>query len=180
MSPDVADVPNLPERFEPVSSDASGRYGFDVLSGTSDDDGGNVHDAHSADDVARLSKAATVVAIVLALVLGAVLAALGTATHRTIISGFPVGLVLALAMTLAGALLARAWRGMLTLAMMAAGWLVAVQVLSLTGSGGDVLLADPSAGLPLAWLSVAFSWGGLAVIGAVAFLPRRWFDRFGS
>lgn len=123
------------------------------------------------------TRTGTVVAVLLAGLLGVVLAALGTATHRTIVAGFPVGLVLALAMTLAGALMVRAWRGLPALATMAVGWLVAMQILSLARPSGDVLLADPGAAIPLPWLSVAFSWAGLLVTGVVAFLPRRWFIR---
>ncbi len=118
-----------------------------------------------------------VLRVLLALVLGLLVAAVGTATHRTVWNGLPAGLVLALALTASTAVLCRAWAGLATLAGVAAGWIIAVEVLSLTASGGDVLMVDPGATIRFAQASVVWSWGGVAVLGVVAFLPRRWFAR---
>ncbi|QAY70320.1 hypothetical protein [Xylanimonas protaetiae] len=115
--------------------------------------------------------------VVLAVALGVAVAALGTATHRTLWNDLPVGLVIALALTTSTALLCRAWSGLTTLAAAAAGWVVTAWLASLPGAGGDVLVADPGAAIPVAWASIAWTWGGILLIGVVAFLPRRWFER---
>ena len=125
----------------------------------------------------RPGVARTVGRMLLAAALGVAVAALGTATHRTLWSGLPVGLVIALALTVSTALLCRAWSGLATLAAAGIGWLLAVQVMSVPGAGGDVLVTDPGALIPVAWASVAWTWGGILLIGVVAFLPARWFAR---
>jgi hypothetical protein len=104
----------------------------------------------------------------LAVVLGAVMGALGTVSHLTAWEGLPVGLLLALALTASTAVLSRAWAGHGTLLAGAAGWLVAVQVLSVEGPGGDVLVPATVEGL-------VWAYGGLLLWGVAAFLPRRWF-----
>ncbi|ACZ29995.1 hypothetical protein Xcel_0964 [Xylanimonas cellulosilytica DSM 15894] len=124
---------------------------------------------------ARPGLARTVWRVVLAAALGVAVAALGTATHRTLWQDLPVGLVIALALTASTALLCRAWSGLATLAAAGAGWVIAMQVLSPQGAGGDVLVTDPGAAIPASWAGVAWTWGGIVVIGIVAFLPRRWF-----
>lgn len=115
--------------------------------------------------------------MVLALALGVALGALGTATHRTLWHGLPVGLLVALALTASTALLCRAWAGLGTLAAAAVGWLVAVQVLSMQGPGGDVLVTHPAESIPSAWAGIAWTYGGVLLFGVVAFLPGRWFAR---
>jgi hypothetical protein len=117
---------------------------------------------------------------VIALVLGVALGALGTATHRTLWHDLPVGLVVALALTASTALLCRAWAGMPALLAAGVGWVAAVQALSLRGSGGDVLVTDPSAPLPWPWAGVVWTYGGVLLFGVVAFLPRHWFTREAS
>ncbi|MCL1868840.1 MAG: hypothetical protein FWF90_00290 [Promicromonosporaceae bacterium] len=114
---------------------------------------------------------------VVAILLGAAVAALGTATQRTLWHDLPVGLVIALALTLSAGVLARAWSGLPALAGAAVGWVVMVELMSLPGSGGDVLVTDPTAGIPLAWAGIAWTYGGVVLLGVVAFLPRRWFER---
>ena len=104
----------------------------------------------------------------LAVVLGLVMGVLGTAAHRTTWLDLPVGIILALALTLSTAVLCRAWSGLGGMLAAGGGWLVAVQVLSLSGPGGDVLV--PAEAVGMAW-----SYGGLAVFVVAAFLPRSWF-----
>ena len=118
---------------------------------------------------------AVVLRVVLAAALGAAIALLGAATHRTLWNDLPVGLVLALALTLSTAVLCRAWSGGATLTAAALGWIVAVQLISLPGRGGDVIVTDPSAAVPWAWAGVAWSYVGIVLFGVVVFLPRRWF-----
>ncbi|QAY62018.1 hypothetical protein ET495_00460 [Xylanimonas allomyrinae] len=126
---------------------------------------------------ARPGVGGTVLRMALALALGLALGALGTATHRTLWHGLPLGLAIALALTASTGVLCRAWAGLGTLAAAGVGWIAAVQVLSLQGQGGDVLVTDPGASLPVAWAGIVWTYGGVALLGAVAFLPRRWFAR---
>ncbi|MEU2199606.1 DUF6113 family protein [Isoptericola sp. NPDC019482] len=110
---------------------------------------------------------------VLAVALGAVVGVLGTVAHRTQWQDLPVGIVLALAITLSTAVLCRAWAGLGPLLAAGAGWVVAVQVLAVAGPGGDVLV--PAQPVGLVW-----TYGGLAMFLVAAFLPRSWFsDRRG-
>lgn len=125
----------------------------------------------------RPGAARTVLRVLLAVALGVAAAALGTATHRTIWNDLPVGLLIALALTASTALVCRAWAGLATLAAAGVGWVVAVQVMTVEGAGGDVLIVDPGQAIPFAWASVAWAWGGILLIGVVAFLPARWFAR---
>jgi hypothetical protein len=125
----------------------------------------------------RPGVARTVLRLLLAAALGVAVAALGTATHRTLWNDLPVGLVIALALTVSTSLVCRAWAGLATLAAAAAGWVLTVQVMAVPGAGGDVLVTDPAANIPFAWASVAWTWGGILLIGVVAFLPGRWFAR---
>lgn len=105
---------------------------------------------------------------VLALVLGATVGMLGTVAHRTQWQDLPVGIALALAITLSTAVLCRAWAGLGTLLACGGGWVVAVQVLALEGPGGDVLV--PAQAVGLIW-----TYGGMALFLVAAFLPRVWF-----
>jgi hypothetical protein len=133
--------------------------------------------APSASAPERTGLGRTVARVVAAALLGLAVAALGTATHRTLWHDLPVGLLIALALTASTALVCRAWAGLGALAGIGAGWLVGMQVLTSVGAGGDVLIVDPGAAIPLPWAGVAWTWGGIVVIGVVAFLPRRWFAR---
>ena len=124
---------------------------------------------------ARGGLGAVVLRMLLAAALGAVVALLGAATHRTLWHDLPLGLVIALALTLSVAVLCRAWAGLPTLTAAGLAWLVAAQLVSLPGRGGDVIITDPGVDLPWAWAGVAWSYAGIVLFGIVAFLPRRWF-----
>jgi hypothetical protein len=98
--------------------------------------------------------------------LGVLIGVVGTVLHR---SSVPWGMVLCLTAVLSSTVLVRAWAGLPATAGYAVGWLAAVQVLSLTGPGGDVLVPGGD-GLGYVW-----GLGGMVVIGVAAFLPSRWF-----
>jgi hypothetical protein len=101
-----------------------------------------------------------------ALALGVLIGVVGTVLHR---SSVPWGMVLCLLSVLSSTVLVRAWAGLPAVAGYAVGWLVAVQGLSLSGPGGDVLVP---AGDPLGYV---WGLGGMLVIGLAVFLPSRWF-----
>ncbi|GAA1972706.1 hypothetical protein GCM10009718_05750 [Isoptericola halotolerans] len=105
---------------------------------------------------------------VLALLLGAAVGVIGTVAHRVEWAGLPAGLALALTLTASTAVLCRAWSGAVTLLATAAGWFLAVQVLSASGPGGDVLV-------PAQTVGYVWTYGGLALLAAPALLPRSWF-----
>lgn len=99
------------------------------------------------------------------LALGVVIGLIGTFMHRSVA---PWGLVLALLTLLSGGFLARAWTagaGVLTLGL---GWLASVQVLSLSGPGGDVVV-------PAHLLGYFWVYGGLVFIVAAVLAPKSWF-----
>ena len=102
-----------------------------------------------------------------AFALAVVVAAVGTAAHRAY---SPWGAAAALALVLASSLLVRAWVGLGALVAYGAAWIAVVQVLSLSGPGGDVLIP--------AGQRVGYVWiiGGMVMIAAGAFAPRRWFS----
>lgn len=110
----------------------------------------------------------TIVRTLLAVLLGVVMGALGTVVHRYGDESLYLGLVLALALTAAAGVLARAWAGYGTLLGYGVGWVAMVQALSLPGSGGDVVV-------PAGLLGVVWSYAGVAVLAVVAFLPASWF-----
>lgn len=110
----------------------------------------------------------TILRTLLAVLLGVVTGALGTVVHRYGDDSWYLGLVLALALTTAAGVLARAWAGYGTLLGFGVGWVGIVQVLSLPGSGGDVVV--PAGVLGLVW-----SYAGVALLAVVAFLPASWF-----
>ncbi|AEG43718.1 DUF6113 family protein [Isoptericola variabilis] len=112
---------------------------------------------------------AVVVHVLLAVGLGVVAGVLGTVTHRTTWLDLPVGIVLAFALTASTGVVCRAWSGLGALLGCGAGWLLAVQVLAVSGPGGDVLVPAQPIGL---W----WTYGGLVVLAVVAFLPRSWFS----
>ncbi|GAB3171774.1 hypothetical protein GCM10027059_40560 [Myceligenerans halotolerans] len=109
-----------------------------------------------------------IVRVLLAVALGLVIGALGTVVHRYGDESWYSGMVLALAITAASAIMCRAWSGYGALLAFAGGWVVAVQLMSLPGSGGDVLV--PAGTLGLAW-----TYAGVALLGVAAFLPASWF-----
>jgi len=98
--------------------------------------------------------------------LGVFIGLVGTVLHR---SSVPWGLVLCLAAVASSTVLVRAWAGLPAVVGYALGWLAAVQVLSLTGPGGDVLVPGSDV------LGYVWGLGGMVVIGVAAFLPSRWF-----
>ena len=114
-----------------------------------------------------------------AFLIGVVVGALGAVVHRTALGDatWPAGFLLALAMALCAAFWCRSMAGLPTLLAGTLGWIVATQVLSLEGRGGDIIIVGPSADLPWAWTGVAFLYGGLALWIVVAFCKRSWFER---
>jgi hypothetical protein len=110
----------------------------------------------------------TIVRTLLAVLLGVVMGGLGTVVHRFGDDSWYLGLALALALTAAAGVLARAWAGYGTLLGFGVGWVAMVQALSLPGSGGDVVV-------PAGLLGLVWSYSGVAVLAVVAFLPSSWF-----
>jgi hypothetical protein len=110
----------------------------------------------------------TIVRTLLAVLLGVVMGGLGTVVHRFGDESWYLGLALALALTAAAGVLARAWAGYGTLLGYGVGWVAMVQALSLPGSGGDVVV-------PAGVLGMVWSYSGVAVLAVVAFLPSSWF-----
>jgi len=98
-------------------------------------------------------------------VLGLIVGLVGTIAHRSVP---PWGAVAALLTLLAVSVVARATAGVGSLLAAAAGWLLAVQVLSAGGPGGDVLV--PAAPVGYAWV-----YGGLVIVLAALLAPRTWF-----
>ncbi|WP_148284213.1 hypothetical protein [Luteimicrobium xylanilyticum] len=122
------------------------------------------------------------VRIVLSGLLGVLVGAVGTfmfaallpsgiTDHVSAAGSWPVGLVLTLALSVAAAILARAWGGYGAYTAYAVGWLVVVIVLSgMHGPGGDVV-----AGAHQRWASL-WMYGGFLLVAASAFAPRGWFS----
>ena len=100
------------------------------------------------------------------LVLGLVVGIVGTVMHRW---HEPWGVVLCLALVVAGSLTSRAWAGWPTWVTYAGGVFFAVQALSQTGPGGDVLI--PSGQL-IGWVWVL---GSIGLSLATGLLPARLF-----
>lgn len=109
-----------------------------------------------------------IVRVLLAVALGLVIGALGTAVHRYGDESWYAGMALALAITVTTAVMCRAWSGYGALLAFAGGWVVAVQLMSLRGSGGDVLVPAGTTGL-------VWTYGGVLLLGVAAFLPGSWF-----
>jgi len=114
----------------------------------------------------------TFVRAFLAFLLGVVIGALGTVVHRGLP---PWGLLAALALVLAATVMVRAWGGWAAYVGIAGGVFLAVQVLTQTGPGGDVLIpAGDNVNSP--WLGGAWIGGSILVLVLGALAPRRWFD----
>lgn len=109
--------------------------------------------------------AAAIWRAVAALGLGVLAGVLGTVMHRAV---RPWGLVLCLLLVLVVVLTSRAWAGWFGYVASAGGTFVAVQVLSGSGPGGDVLVPATD---PWGW---AWALGAVLMVTAVAFVPRRW------
>ncbi|WP_435299552.1 DUF6113 family protein [Timonella sp. A28] len=101
-----------------------------------------------------------------AVILGVMVGAIGTVVHRQEV--IPFVAVFAIACVFSAAVMMRAWLGLLGTGLYGVGWFVAVQVLSLSGPGGDVLL--PAQILTYVWIG-----GGLLAIAVACFTPRAWY-----
>ena len=116
---------------------------------------------------------------------GLLVGAFGTAIHRTIFFfnpetgfGLPLGLIIALLLTLSAALLVRAAGGTVSLLSYAIGLILAIQVLSLARPGGSVLILDPTqsrARFP--YLGLIWALASAALLLAAFLLPAKWFRR---
>lgn len=107
--------------------------------------------------------------VLMAVALGGAVGLIGTVAHRTQWADLPLGLVLALVLTLSAAVMSRAWSGLSTLLGAGAGWLVVVQILATNGPGGDVLV-------PADLTGYVWTYGGLVLFAVAAFLPGAWFS----
>ncbi|HEY5514883.1 MAG TPA: hypothetical protein VIK12_01585 [Pengzhenrongella sp.] len=103
---------------------------------------------------------------VAALVLGGLVGAAGTVMHRAVV---PWGIAACLALVLASAVGVRAWIGLVGLLGYGLGLVAVVQVLSLKGPGGDVLVP--------AGQTIGYVWvvGGMLMVAVAAFAPARLF-----
>lgn len=93
----------------------------------------------------------------------------GTLMHRWHAGDLPVGMALALLTVLVGGVLARAAADGAGLLLTGLAGLVTVQVLTLAGPGGDVVVTDQA-------LSYVWLLGQPLVTAAAALAPRRWFS----
>ena len=108
----------------------------------------------------------------LSFLLGLVVGALGTVVHRGMV---PWGVLAALGLVLASAVMVRAWGGWASYVGLTGGVLLAVQVLSRTGPGGDVLVpVGDNVNTP--WIGGVWIGGSILMLVLAAVAPRRWFD----
>lgn len=98
-------------------------------------------------------------------VLGVMVGLVGTIAHRSV---QPWGLVAALVTLVAVCTVARATAGVGSHLAAGTGWLIAVQVLSSGGPGGDVLV-------PAELVGYVWVYGGLVAVLAPLLAPRSWF-----
>ena len=115
--------------------------------------------------------------ILLGCLVAGLVAVLGTVSHRSFIGPFPAGVVLALAMTLSMAVWVRGMAGYKALIAAAVVWVLCVQVLSMEGAGGDVLLVSMSTPVAWPWLGYLWTYVGVVLFAVAAFLPSRWLRR---
>jgi hypothetical protein len=96
---------------------------------------------------------------------GVFVAVLGTSVHRAYA---PFALIFVLIAVLICAVMMRAWLGLGGIAAFGIGWLVAVQVFTLEGPGGDIVL-------PAQYQTYVWLVGGLFMLGLACFTPRKWY-----
>ena len=99
------------------------------------------------------------------LLLGAAVGIVGTVAHR---SAPPWGLVAAFVALVAVGVVARATAGLGAVLAAGVGWMALVQVLSVAGPGGDVLV--PATALGYVWV-----YGGVVGVLLAILAPRAWF-----
>ena len=110
-----------------------------------------------------------VTGLVLCAVLGVIMGLLGTVMHRYELGGWPLGMALALAGVLAGAVLARTVARSGGLLVTGLGVVFATQAMTFMRPGGDVIVTGEAIGY--IWL-----FGAPAMCFVAGFLPRRWFS----
>ena len=122
--------------------------------------------------------------LVLGLLAGVLVGLFGTANHRSFFTfgtapnlhRFPLGLIIALALTISAALLIRAVAGFTAFAAYGIGWILSVQLpLLVANAGGDVLIVDPRESIPFAVAGVIWTYAGAVLLVLIALLPPRWF-----
>jgi len=128
----------------------------------------------------------TAIRILLGLVAGVLIGAFGTAIHRTLIGnftlhdavgrGFPVGLLVALALLVSAGLFIRAAAGFNMFAAFGIGWILMVWLFSIPNHGGDVLIVDPRESIPWAVAGLIWTYLGTLLLVIIALLPLRWFS----
>lgn len=96
---------------------------------------------------------------------GVLVAVIGTSVHRAYA---PFALIFAVAAVLVCGVMMRAWIGLGGVAAFGVGWLAMVQIFTLKGPGGDVLL-------PAQYQTYVWLVGGLVVLGVACFTPRKWY-----
>ncbi|GMA30579.1 PIG-L family deacetylase [Litorihabitans aurantiacus] len=107
-----------------------------------------------------------VAAVIACLLLGVLVGVAATVVHRWRVGDVPLGMVLAVATVLVGALAARSWTRGPGLAGFAVGTIGVIQAMAFVVTGGDVLV--PGDTLGTVWLLVS-----VLAIGVAAFLPER-------
>jgi hypothetical protein len=102
---------------------------------------------------------------------GVLVGVVGTVAHRYRLGEIrlPLGVIGGLLLLFLAGVACRAWAGYLGLLGFGLGWVVVVQLMAINGPGGDLLIASGTLGY--VWI-----YGGLAVIGIVAFLANSWFS----
>ena len=102
---------------------------------------------------------------------GVLVGVVGAVVHRYRFGEvrLPIGIIGGLLLVFFAGVACRAWMGYLGLLGFGVGWVAVVQLMSLNGPGGDLLIASETIGY--VWI-----YGGLAIIAITAFLPNSWFS----
>ncbi len=103
--------------------------------------------------------------VLAAVPVGLAVGLVGTFMHRSV---EPFGLALGLATVVAAGVFSRANAGLWGAVAYTVTWAIVVQVLSLEGPGGDVIV-------PAATVGYVWTYGGLVAALAPLMLPARWF-----